>query len=288
MQEKREVKMIELGKTQKLKIKRRSQFGLYLTDLDEDSLEEVLLPNRFALDTMEMDSEIEVFVFRDSEDRLTATTQKPMLEVGQIGFLKVAQKTNFGAFLEWGLDKDLFLPIKEQKERAEKDKKYLVGLYVDKTNRLCATTYITDILSNQSPYKENDTVTGIIYSVNSEIGVFVAVDRKYLGLIPKKEAQGDYRVGEILELRVTKVKGDGKLDLSPKQKAYKQLRTDAQIIIDALIENNGFLPLNDKSSPEEVKETLKLSKNSFKRAVGNLLKEKKIDFEKEGIKLIQI
>lgn len=280
--------MIKLGKIQKLKINRESQYGFYMIDLEEESFEEVLLPNRFVTETMKLGDEIEVFVFRDSEDRITATTQKPMMQVEEIGYLKVAQTTNFGAFLEWGLDKDLFMPIREQKEKAEVGKKYLVGIYIDKSDRLCATTYLHNILKCDSPYKVDDVVKGMVYSINTEMGVFVAVDRKYQGMIPIKEAHVEYRVGEMVEVRVTNIKVDGKLDLSPKEKAYKQLKTDAQIILDYLVNHDGFMPLNDKSSPEDVKRVLKISKNAFKRAAGNLFKERKIVFENDGISLIQL
>lgn len=277
--------MIFLGEIQKLKVKKNTSFGVYLTEGEGNRKEEVLLPKKEVPEGLKVGDSIEVFVYRDSEDRLIATTRRPKVTLGEVGLLKVKDITKIGAFLDWGLEKDLFLPFKEQTMKLEKGKKYLVGLYIDKSDRLCATMKIRDFLRTDSPYKENDWVKGTIYSINEDMGAFVAVDNKYQGLIPKKELMGVYTPGEEVELRVTKVKEDGKLDLSLREKSYLQMGKDAEKILDKIKENGGFLPLNDNSPPQEIKKELNMSKSAFKKAVGRLLKEGKIKFVKNGIKL---
>jgi len=278
--------MISIGEIQKLKVKRSTSFGVYLTDLEgKNRNEEILLPKREVPKNLKAGDTIEVFIYRDSEDRLIATTRRPKITLGEVGLLRVKDITKIGAFLDWGLEKDLLLPFKEQTMKLIKGKKYLVGLYVDKSDRLCATMKIKDFLRTDSPYKENDWVKGTIYSINEDMGAFVAVDNKYHGMIPKKELIGVYAPGEEVELRVTKVREDGRLDLSLRDKSYLQIDKDAERILEKIKEKGGFLPLNDNSSPEEIKKQLNMSKSSFKKAVGRLLKERKIRFEKKGIRL---
>ncbi|NLX61629.1 MAG: S1 RNA-binding domain-containing protein [Tissierellia bacterium] len=277
--------MIFLGEMQKLKVKRKVPFGVYLTDLEGKSGEEVLLPQREVPKGVKVGDSLEVFIYRDTEDRLIATTRRPKITLGEVGLLKVKDITKIGAFLDWGLEKDLFLPFKEQTTKLERGHKYLVGLYIDKSDRLCATMKIKDFLRSDSPYKENDWVKGTIYSIHEDIGAFVAVDNKYEGLIPKKELIGVYAPGDEVDLRVTRVREDGKLDLSLRDKSYVQMERDAEKILEKAKERGGFLPFSDHSSPEEIKKELHMSKSAFKRAVGRLLKEKKIEFVEKGIKL---
>lgn len=284
---KRRCNMIELGKIQKLEVIRNTSIGVYLNSKDDHDGDDILLPQKQVPEDTNIGDEIEVFVYRDSEDRMIATTKKPKLIMGELGSLKVVETTRIGAFLDWGLEKDLFLPFKEQTNRVQEGKEYLVTLYIDKSDRLCATMDIYKFLSSESPYKENDKVHGRIYLVKRDIGAFVAVDNKYHGLISKNEFYGDYRCGDEVEARVTKVKEDGKLDLSLREKSYKQMKDDTQIILDRLILKGGMLPLNDKSSPGKIKDELNMSKAGFKRAVGRLLKEGKIEFIEEGIKMIE-
>jgi len=275
--------VIKLGEMQRLKVKRKTSVGVYLGD---DSREEVLLPKKEVPENTKIGDTLEVFIYRDSDDRLIATTKRPKLTLGEIGLLKVVDITKIGAFLDWGLEKDLFLPFKEQTMKLRKGNKYLVGLYIDKSDRLCATMRIKSFLRSDSPYKENDWVKGTIYSIDDEIGAFVAVDNKYEGLIPKKEMVGVFIPGEEVKLRVIKVKEDGKLDLSPKDKIYIQMDKDAEYILNKMRKNGGKLPLNDDSSPEIIRRELSMSKSAFKRAVGKLLKEGKIKITDKGIKLL--
>ncbi|MBU5426141.1 S1 RNA-binding domain-containing protein [Tissierella pigra] len=276
--------MIKIGKIQKLKIKRFTSVGAYL-NIDDSREDDVLLPKSQIPEEAKVGDEIEVMVYNDSRDRIIATTKRAKAQVGEMAHLMVISQTKIGSFLDWGLEKDLFLPFSETVGSVEKGKEYLVGVYLDKSDRLCATMKIKDMLSTESPYKENDKVKGTIYSINRDIGAFVAVEDKYDGLIPKKELLGVYEVGEIVEVRVTKVKEDGKLDLSLRDRAHLQMDKDSEHILLKLEERDGFLPLNDNTDPERIKKELSMSKSGFKRAIGKLYKEGLITIEDKGIKL---
>ncbi|HSH35357.1 CvfB family protein [Schnuerera sp.] len=279
--------MINIGEIQKLEVKRNTSVGLFLnTKNSRKKDEDILLPKKEIPKDTKIGDEIDVFIYRDSKERLIATTKIPKVTLGEIGLLKVVDITKIGAFLDWGLEKDLFLPFKEQTMKLEKGRKYLIGLYLDKSDRLCGTMRIKDFLRSDSPYKENDWVQGTIYSINDEIGAFVAVDNKYEGLIPKKELIGIYTPGEEVNLRVTNVKEDGKLDLSLRDKSYMEIDKDAEMILNKAERNGGVLLLNDYSSPKEIRKELNISKSAFKKAVGRLLKEGKIEFIEGGIKIL--
>jgi predicted RNA-binding protein (virulence factor B family) len=269
--------MVELGKTQKLQVLRKTQEGLYLND-------DVLLPWNQAPQDIKIGEEIEVFVF-NPEDRMLATLKRPKLELGELAVLKVVAITKYGAFLDWGLEKDLLLPVKEQAGRVVKGGACLVGLFVNNRGRLCATMKIYDHLSAESPYKQNDRVHGTIYSINQELGAFVAVDNKYHGLILNNELYGNYAIGDSVEVRVKKVRPDGKLELSLRQEAYNEIEHDAQKILARLKKSGGTLLLNDNSPPEHIKADLNMSKRAFKRAVGRLLREGAIEITDNGIEL---
>lgn len=266
--------MLELGKVQTLIVKRQKDFGIYLGEADsEDS---VLLPKKQVPEGTKVGDSLEVFLYKDSQDRLIATTGKPLLQLGQVGMLVVQECSKIGAFLNWGLEKDLFLPFKEQTVRVREGDECLVTLYVDKSERLCATMKLYHSLHTDSPYKEGDTVRGRVYEISDNFGVFLAVDHLYSALIPKKEAQGKYRPGDEVTVRVVKVREDGKLTVSPHQKAYLQMDVDCDNIMQVLDEFAGVLPFDDHVSPEVIKREFGISKAAFKRAVGRLLKEEKI------------
>lgn len=277
--------MIKLGKTQELEIIKLTSKGGYLNEKNKKESKDVFIPEEELPEGIAEGDTIYVFIYRDEKEKVVATTKRPELEVGQIGFLKLAETTKIGGFMKWGLEKDLFLPFSEQIGKVQKGRKYLVGVYVDKTNRLCATMKIKNLLSDNSPYKKDDLVKGTIYSINREIGAFVAVDNKYDALIPRHELFGAYRIGDTVNARVTKVRKDGKLNLSLRKKVYKQMDKDARVILNKLQRRGGELPLNDYSSPAEIREELNMSKGAFKRAVGRLLKEEQIEFTKNGIRL---
>lgn len=275
---------MELGKKQKLVVVKTVDFGVYLGDRqDAGEMDRVLLPGKEVPEGTKEGDQMEVFLYKDSSDRLIATTRTPELMMDQVGFLKVAQVTKIGAFLSWGLEKDLFLPYKEQTKKVHEGEEVLVSLYIDKSSRLCATMKVYHYLKTGSPYIVGDTVTGVVYEQSDNFGVFVAVDGQYSGLIPKQEAQGSYKVGEVLTLRVTLVREDGKLNLSAKQKAHIQLHEDAQSVYEIIQDFEGVLPFDDKASPEIIQREFGLSKNAFKRAVGHLLKEEKIELKNHKI-----
>ncbi|HYH02479.1 MAG TPA: S1-like domain-containing RNA-binding protein [Bacillota bacterium] len=275
--------MIELGKIQQLEVVRVTPVGVYLNSKGENDSDAILLPNNQVPQGIAIGATIEVFVYKDSEDRLIATVKKPKLTLGELALLRVVDTTSIGAFLDWGLDKDLFLPFREQRGKVTKGDQYLVGLYIDKSERLCATMNVYDLLSNNSPYKVYERVRGTIYSINYEFGAFVAVDNKYHGLIPNKELYGNYSEGDRVEVRIKKIRPDGKLELSLRDNARNEIEGDAQKIMNRLASNGGSIPLNDKSAPEQIKQELGISKAAFKRAVGRLLKEGAIQITDKGI-----
>lgn len=276
--------MIELGKMQKMTILRETSIGVYLNTTEESRDDDILLPKTQVPEKAKVGDTIDVFVYRDSKDRMIATVRRPKLVMGEIQMLRAVEVGSIGAFLDWGLEKDLLLPFKEQIGKIQKDEYYLVGLYVDKSDRLCATMKIYNMLTGDSPYKEKDLVKGVVYSIRKEMGVFVAVDSKYHGMIPLAEMYGIYDIGEVVEARVIKVRPDGKLDLSLRKEAHNEIEDDAKRIMDKLIKRGGMLPFNDKSQPSSIKSEFNMSKSAFKRAVGRLLKEGKIILTDDQIK----
>lgn len=277
--------MIELGKKQRLQVVRMKDFGVYLGEVAE-SEQAVLLPKKQVPEGTKIGDEIEVFIYKDSEDRLIATTGTPKLQVGETAVLEVKEISKIGAFLDMGLEKDLLLPFKEQSHKVRQGEKCLVALYIDKSQRLAATMRVYAYMSNQSPYQKEDKVTGTVYEIKEDLGAFVAVENQYYGLIPKRELPSSIHEGDVIEARVTKVREDGKLDLSPKEKAYIQMDTDSELVMKVIGEFDGVLPFNDKASPEVIKIEFDMSKNAFKRAVGHLLKEGRIKITEKTIERI--
>lgn len=272
---------MRLGQTQVLTIVKKVDFGVYLGS-DE---ERVLLPKKQVPAGAEIGDPVEVFLYKDSDDRLIATTNKPKVELGELAVLTVADVSRMGAFLNWGLEKDLFLPFKQQNGKVTKGQQVLVSLYIDKSERLCATMKVYPLLQTDSPYKKDDMVEGFIYDTSDQFGVFVAVDTKFSALIPKKEVYGNLSIGQTVQARVTEVKQDGKLNLSVRDKIPMQMNRDAEVVLAALEKHGGKLPFTDKADPEIIKQELGLSKNAFKRAVGKLLKEQKVEIGADYIVL---
>ena len=279
--------MIELGIIQELEVLKKTGNGLYLHPKGSTDQEKVLLPKNQVPEQCQIGDLLSVFIYKDSEDRLIATTQTPLITLHELAVLEVIETSQIGAFLNWGLAKDLLLPFKEQTRRVKKGEHVLVSLYIDKSHRLCATMNVYNYLKPNHPYKKEDHVTGTIYETSKNFGAFVAVDNQYPGLIPKKELVSPLVPGDIVHARITSLREDGKMNLSLREKSYKQIGSDSELIYQELVNHNGFLPLHDKSSPEEIKKVLHLSKASFKRAVGHLLKEKKIELTENGICLIK-
>ncbi len=277
--------MIELGKMQELVVAREKSFGVFLSEAGDDEAA-VLLPKKQVPEGTKIGDKLTVFIYRDSSDRLIATTRRPLLAVGEVGVLRVKEVGKIGAFLDMGLEKDLLLPFKEQNHPVQAGEECLVAVYRDKSSRLAATMNVYRYMSGDSPYKKDDKVTGTVYEINERLGAFVAVDNRYYGMIPEKELYGGIRPGDVVEARVLKVRPDGKLDLSPREKSYIQLDTDAQLVWEAVEARGGVLPFTDKASPEKIREEFCLSKNAFKRAVGHLLKEGKIRITDHSIEKV--
>ncbi|MBU5430010.1 S1 RNA-binding domain-containing protein [Kineothrix sp. MSJ-39] len=273
------------GKKQTLVMIKRVEFGIYLAETMKDTENKVLLPKKQVPADMEVGDPIDVFLYKDSNDRPIATVKEPKLTLGQTARLRVVSVGKVGAFLDWGLEKDLFLPYREQTTQVKAGDEVIAALYLDKSERLCATMKVYPYLQKESPYQKDDVVTGMVYEISHNFGAFVAVDDKYSALIPKKELYGELHVLQQISARVTGVKEDGKLDLGIRQKAHLQMSEDADKVLALLHEKKGFLPLHDKSSPEQIRETVGMSKNEFKRAIGRLYKEHLITLESDGIRL---
>ena len=280
--------MLELGKKQLLEVVKKVDFGVYLAEKGADAKEKeerVLLPARQVPAGVSVGTELEVFLYKDSMDRLIATAREPKLCLGETAALTVVETGRIGAFLDWGLEKDLLLPFREQTGKVASGDEVLAALYVDKSGRLCATMKVYHYLKTNSPYAAGDSVEGRVYEISKNFGVFVAVDDRYSALIPRQDAQGNFRVGQKLQLRVTEVREDGKLTVSTKQKAYLQIHKDAALVEEALKRAGGRLDFDDKATPETINRELGLSKAAFKRAVGHLLKEKRLRLENGGMNL---
>ena len=276
--------MLEIGKRQLLTIVKKVDFGVYLAKEQEaDPEEKVLLPRKEVPENVQPGDEIEVFLYRDSKDRMIATVRQPKLSLGEVAVLRVKENGKIGAFLDWGLEKDLLLPFREQVRKVRPGEECLVALYLDKSKRLCATMKVYHYLRTDSPYEKDQKVTGTLYEISDNFGVFVAVDNCYSALIPKKEPLGNARVGDTVEARVTEVLKDGKLSLSLREKAYIQMNEDARKLLKLLEEQGGELPVGDKSSPEKIKELTGMSKNEFKRAAGNLYKQRLVQVEEHQL-----
>ncbi len=279
--------MIQLGKRQELTVVKRVDFGVYLADTGEEGNREerVLLPKKEVPQDVEVGSSLEVFIYRDSMDRPIATTRQPEFSVGETAVLKVKETGKIGAFLGWKLEKDLLLPFKEQTAKVQEGDECLVALYIDKSGRLCTTMKVYPYLRKDSPYKKDDRVEGRIYEIIENFGVFVAVDDCFCGMIPKREPAGSVKVGDKITARVAGVLEDGKLTLTLREKAYIQIGKDAELIMEMLKKEGGRLPFNDKADPDFIRSVTGMSKNEFKRAVGNLYKQRLIVIEADGIKL---
>lgn len=272
---------MRLGERQVLTVVKKVEFGVYLGS-DE---ERVLLPKKQVPEEIEVGDPIEVFLYKDSSDRMIATIREPKITIGKLAVLEVVDVGRIGAFLDWGLEKDLLLPFKEQTTKVEKGDRCLVSLYIDKSGRLCATMKVYPLLRTDPPYKKDDTVQGTVYEVSREFGVFVAVDNKYSALIPRREVYGRMYPGQKIEARVAAVKADGKLDLSIRHRIPEQMDADAQKIVERMEKSGGVLPFTDKADPERIRDELGMSKAAFKRAVGRLLKQGKINIGEAKITL---
>ena len=277
--------MLQFGQKQKLEVIKTVDFGAYLGTEEE----KVLLPAKQVPKGCRVGDEIEVFLYKDSEDRPIATTREPKMTLGEVALLKVKDITRIGAFLDWGLERDLFLPFKEQTKELHKGEEILAALYIDKSDRLAATMKIYPYLPTGGDFAKDQEVQGRVYEISRNFGTFVAIDDQYQGLIPAKQLFGEQKVhvGDWITARVSDVHEDGKVDLDLRQKAYLQMDEDAERILELLQQKGGKLPIGDKSSPAEIIELTGMSKNQFKRAIGHLYKEHQVTLEAKEVRLVK-
>ena len=275
--------MIHIGEYNTLEILRENIPGLFLSD---DEGNEVLLPNRYVPKEFKIWDKLEVFVYLDNDERLVAVTDRPYITKGDFALLRCNDVTNHGAFLDWGMVKELFCPFKEQAFKMKKGGWYLVHCYLDEeTNRLVASSKTNHFLDNKELTVNQFDEVDIIVSHPSEIGMNVIVNKKHLGLIFNDDIFKDLSVGDKLKGIVKKIRPDNKLDISLGQIGYRNIEPNAEAILNELEDNSGYLQLTDKSSPEHIKETLQMSKKSFKKAIGSLYKQRLIIIEDDGIRL---
>ena len=274
--------MAEIGKWQTLKVIRSKDFGIYL-GTDETDKEAVLLPRKQVPEGLKACGSIEVFVYLDSKDRPIATVNKPLITLGEVALLKCVSTGAIGAFMDFGLERDILLPFKEMVGKVREGREYLVYMYLDKSGRPCVSMRIYEHLKTDSPYKKGDEVKAYVYQINDNFGAFVAVDNCYQGLIPKQQLHRKVFIGDRLDLYVSEVRPDGKLNLSMGRPAYQQMEEDSEMVYQAILDYDGVLPFNDKASPAVIEREMGLSKNAFKRAVGRLLKEGRIEITEKTI-----
>lgn len=273
---------MKLGKIQTLRIVRFRDFGAYLAESDAPDADSVLLPKKQLPEGVKEGDELTVFLYKDSAGRPIATTKKPLLTVGETGKLTIREITQIGAFLDIGLERDVLLPFREREGEIKPGQSVLAALYVDHSGRLAATMRVYPYLRAAESYRTDDVVQGTVYEIR-DMGVFVAVDDRYFGLIPRSEVYEHFSIGQEISARVMRVREDGKLDLSPRKKAFQQMGDDAARIMEALAAAGGTLPYGDGSDPEKIREVFGISKSAFKRALGRLLREGKILLTAEGI-----
>ncbi len=275
--------MVEIGKTYSLEVVKDTDFGFFL---DADNLGEILLPGKHAPDNLSVNQAIDVFLYLDSQDRPIATTQFPKAEVGQFAYLEVKANTEIGAFLDWGLDKDILVPFSEQHRPLTVGKSYLVFLYLDNQNRITATAKIDKVVREDGEHNfHSQQPVDLIIGNSTELGFKAIVEHSHWGLLYKTEVDQRLSFGQSIRGYIKQIREDGKIDLS--LKSSQELRDDqSQIVHDYLRDHDGFVPLHDKSPPARISELLGMSKGQFKRAVGGLYKRKIIAIEENGIRLV--
>ena len=276
--------MIQIGKKNTLKAIRNTNVGIFLSDGDGN---EVLLPNKYVPASLGAEQEIEVFIYKDSEDRIVATTQEPYLLVDEFALLRVNEVAPFGAFMDWGMEKDLLVPFKEQADKMYEGKEYVVYMYLDKdTDRLVGTTRMNKVLSNETiDFKVGDEVEMMVYE-NTTLGYFVILEGKHKGLIYHNEVFQPILPGDILSGYIKKIKETNEIDISLQKLGFDHVAEQTDVILNYLKSHDGFLELNDNSSPEEITAKLHMSKKTFKKSIGILYKKRLIRIEPNGVYLV--
>ncbi|MEP5791750.1 MAG: S1-like domain-containing RNA-binding protein [Cyclobacteriaceae bacterium] len=277
------IPIIEIGKVNSLEVLKLTEQGYYVGD----TVEEILLPNKYIPDGLEVGDMIDVFIYTDSEDRLIATTLTPKIMLDEIAYLEVKDTTSFGAFLDWGLEKDLLVPFKEQIERMEKGEKYLVYMYLDDlTDRLVASAHINKLIEFDDIDLEVGEKVDVLVGPETDIGYVSIIDNLYRGLIYKNQVFKNIQPGDQTVAYVKEVRPDSKVDLSLEPLGVESIEPNAQKILDKLKKEDGKLKLHDKSHPDEIRNLLGMSKKNFKRSIGSLYKQRKIKILEDSIELI--
>ena len=278
--------MIEIGKYNTLTILRDTKVGLFLGNGNE--AEDILLPNKYVPKDFTIGEEFTVFVYLDHEERPVATTLEPYILLNEFALLRVNYVNQIGAFMDWGMEKDILVPFKEQARPMEKGKRYLVYLYMDdKTNRLVASSKTNQFLKNEEITVENGEEVDLIVSHITEVGINVIINEKHKGLLYKNEVYDDLRTGDRIVGYIKNIRPDGKIDVSATKLGFEKVEPSAQSILDELKASRGFLRLNDDSNPEDIKTVLKMSKKTFKKAIGTLYKDQLIEIKEDGIYLVK-
>lgn len=283
---------MELGKKVTLHIVKKTPIGLFLNEDPDELLNSMTLP-REEVEALteerayELGDTVEAYCYLARDNKLKVTTKPPLVENGEIGILECVEANNNGAFLHLGYDKDVLLPFNEQYQDVKIGDQVMVGIYTDKTGRLCATQRLKKFLRSDTPYNEGDAISGIIYDVKYDMGAFVAVDKKYFGMILSNELMPNMKPGYELTGRVTKVREDGKVNITVNKRVDLQMDEDSVKIYELLQDNDGFLPYNDKSNSDTIRRVFMMSKKAFKRSIGRLYKEKKIAIVENGIKIAE-
>lgn len=275
--------MIKIGDDNTLKIARATSVGLFLTDGEKD----ILLPNKYVPEQYSFGDEMVVFVYLDQEERLVATTLEPFIYINEFALLKVSYVNEVGAFVNMGLEKDLFVPFREQARPMQEGKRYLIHMYLDpKSNRLVGSSKLNQFLDNKDITVSIGEEVELIVSHITELGINVIINEKHKGLMYQNEVFEDFRTGDRIIGYIKNIREDGKIDVSRKKVGFSGMVESVDVVIEALAQNNGFLGLTDNSHPEDIKTVLNMSKKAFKKAVGMLYKEKKIEIKEEGIYLV--
>jgi len=278
--------MINIGDINSLKVVRRAEFGYYLGAETDNTSDDILLPMKSTVGrALKIDDEVEAFIYRDSSDRLIATLKRPLAKVGDLAYLKVVDMTPIGSFVEIGLERDILVPFKEENYSLETGKKYLFYVYLDKTGRLAATTFIDQYLYETDSFNIDDEVEGTVYGIQTNGTLMIAIDDIYRAVILRNENYAKVIPGDRLKVRVKKYYEDGKMDVTARKPRLEERDVVEEQILEYLNKCDGSMPYNDKSSPDDIKKVFQTSKNAFKRALGGLMKSDLIVQDEEGTKL---
>ncbi len=278
--------MLNLGKINRLTVKRATRHGAYLEDAEGN---EVLLPVKYVADDLRLEDTIDVFLFTDSEDRVTATTQKPLAQRDEFAYLKVKDTSRHGAFLDWGLEKDLFVPFKEQARKMRRGESHLVYVYLDEqSDRLAASSRVRRFLENEQIDLEPGEKVDLLAWEKSDLGMNVIINNRYGGLIFEEDLHQNIRPGEKLSGYIKNIRPDKKIDVVLQKPGPEAVEPNAARILLKIRQNKGYLPLHDRSDPEEIKRVLQLSKKAFKKAIGVLYRKELIRIEEDGLYLNEV